>query len=193
VDLANLTQGNRVDLLIFLYFMGFFVLGYGQGTIRRLIGIASILFSFLFAANVATPLGDYLGANWVQFSKPYSTMLGFGTVFLASAIAFAIVAQSLYKNTPLFQKYRFVDELIGGLLGIVQAGLIFGAVLIILDSFFRIPGNTPDPNEIHFLRDFWDQLNISTAAQIFRETLIPGLFAITGLLIPDWIEALYKR
>ena len=34
-----------------LFFMGFFVLGFAQGTIRRLIGIGSILFSFLFAAN----------------------------------------------------------------------------------------------------------------------------------------------
>ena len=41
-----------------------FVLGFIQGTIRRLLGLASMLFSFLFAANLRDPLGDYLAQNW---------------------------------------------------------------------------------------------------------------------------------
>lgn len=192
MDLGEFLGGiNTIDLLIFLYIMAFFVLGFAQGTIRRLIGIASILFSFLFAANIAEPLGEYLGNNWTQFSKEYSVMIGFGTVFLASSIAFALVAQGLYKTQPLFQKARFADELIGGILGIVQACLIFGAVLIILDSFFRIPGIPADPQELDFLRNFWNALDSSKAADVFRETLIPAFFAVTGFLVPDWIEAFY--
>ncbi len=192
MDLGAFLGGiNTIDLLIFLYLMAFFVLGFAQGTIRRLIGIASILFSFLFAANIAEPLGEYLGNNWTQFSKEYSVMIAFATVFLASAIAFALVAQGLYKTQPLFQKARFADELIGGLLGLVQACLIFGAVLIILDSFFLIPGIAADPQELGFLRDFWNALDSSKAADIFRESLIPAFFAITGFLVPDWIESFY--
>ena len=164
MDLGNFLGGiSTVDLLIFLYFMAFFVLGFAQGTIRRLIGIASILFSFLFAANIAEPLGAFLGQNWTQFSKEYSQMIGFGTVFVASAIAFALVAQGLYKPQPLFPKARFVDELIGGLLGLVQAALIFGAVLIILDSFFLVRGIAADPQELPFLRDLWNALDGSKA------------------------------
>jgi uncharacterized membrane protein required for colicin V production len=37
-----------------------FVLGFIQGTIRRVLGLASMLFSFLFAANLREPLGGYL-------------------------------------------------------------------------------------------------------------------------------------
>lgn len=192
MDLSGfLGSVNRVDLLIFLYFMAFFVLGFAQGTIRRLIGIASILFSFLFAANIAEPLGAYLGQNWTQFSKEYSLMIGFGTVFVASAIAFALVAQGLYKSQPLFPKARFLDELIGGILGLVEAALIFGAVLIILDSFFTIRGIPADPQELPFLRDFWTALDGSNAAVLFRDTLIPAFFAVFGFLIPDWLEARY--
>lgn len=192
MDLGAFLGGvNTIDLLIFLYLMAFFVLGFAQGTIRRLIGIASILFSFLFAANIAEPLGGYLGSNWTQFSKEYGTMIGFGTVFVASAIAFALVAQGLYKTQPLFQKARFADELIGGVLGLVQACLILGAALIILDSFFRIPGIAADPQEIGFLRNVWDALNSSQASHIFREALIPAFFTLTGFLVPDWIENSY--
>lgn len=194
MDIGAFLEGiSAVDLLIFLYFMGFFVLGFAQGTIRRLIGIASILFSFLFAANVADPLGAYLGANWSQFTPEYSKMLGFGTVFLAAAIAFALVAQGFYKTQPLFQNAQFVDELIGGILGLVQAALIFGAVLIILDSFFAVPGLRVLPGEISWLRDLWTQLDPTRAASIFRETAIPFFFLLTGFLVPNSLERLYRR
>ena len=192
MDLGNFLDGiSTVDLLIFVFFIGFFVLGFAQGTIRRLIGIASILFSFLFAANIAEPLGAYLGQNWTQFSKEYSLMIGFGTVFVASAIAFALVAQGLYKSQPLFPKARFLDELIGGILGLVEAALIFGAVLIILDSFFRIPGIPVNSNELPFLRELWGALDNSKFAELFRDTLIPAFFLLTGLFIPDKIEFAY--
>jgi membrane protein required for colicin V production len=184
---------NRVDLLIFLFFMAFFVLGFAQGTIRRLIGIASILFSFLFAANVAEPLGNYLGSNWTQFSKEYATMIGFMTVFLASSVAFAVVVQGLYKTQPLFQKARFLDELVGGILGLLEAALIFGCILVILDSFFRIPGIVPDAQELRFLRQFWEQIDPTRAAAMFRDTVIPTFFLLTGFLVPDWIERNYPR
>jgi uncharacterized membrane protein required for colicin V production len=194
VDLQEFfTNINRVDLLIFLFFMAFFVLGFAQGTIRRLIGIASILFSFLFAANVAEPLGNYLGANWTQFSKEYATMVGFMTVFLASSVAFAVVVQGLYKTQPLFQKARFLDELVGGILGLLEAALIFGCILVILDSFFRIPGIAPDAQELRFLRQFWEQIDPTNAARMFRETVIPTFFLLTGFLVPDWIERNYPR
>ena len=88
-----------------------FVLGFFQGTIRRLLGLASMLFSFLFAANLRAPLGDFLAANWNQFPDEYAVMLGFGIVFMAATIAFTLVIQGFYKHQPLFEKATFVDEI----------------------------------------------------------------------------------
>jgi membrane protein required for colicin V production len=192
VDFGETLAGiGTVDLLIGLYFIGFFVLGFAQGTIRRLLGILSILFSFLLAASLAGPLSEFLGNNWRQFSPEYSYMVGFLVVFVASSVAFALVIQGFYKPQPLFQKARFADEIIGGILGIVQAALIFGALLIILDSFFRIPGIPQDPQELPFLRDLWVALDGTKIAEVFRTTLIPAFFALTGLFVPDEIEANY--
>jgi uncharacterized membrane protein required for colicin V production len=192
VDVGTFLNGvSAIDLLIVLYFIGFFVLGFAQGTIRRLLGIASILFSWFLAALLAAPLSDFLGANWTQFPKEYSYMVGFGTIFIASSIAFALVAQGFYKPQPLFQKARFADEIIGGLLGLLEAAIIFGAILVILDSFFRIPGIPADPQELPLLRDFWTALDGSQFAQLFRTTLIPAFFMLFGLFVPDNIEAAY--
>ena len=182
---------DAVDLLLFLYFAGFFVLGFAQGTIRRLIGIASIGFSFFFAANVAQPLGTFLGQNWTQFPPQYSYMVGFLTVFVAASIAFALVVQGYYKPQPLFEKARFVDELIGGLLGIFQAGLILGAIIIILGSAFLQPGLPLDSDELPYLREIWEALQRSMIVQFFETTIIPTFFLLTGFLIPDEIENLF--
>jgi uncharacterized membrane protein required for colicin V production len=188
---AFFSSAGAIDLVIVLYFVGFFVLGFAQGTIRRLIGILSILFSFLFASSLSVPLGSFLADHWTQFVREYSYMIGFGTVFTASAVALALVVQGYYKPQQLFRKARFADEILGGLLGVVQAAIIFGAVLIILDSFFLIPGIPPDPQELPFLRPLWETINESQFAVWFRNSLIPASFVLVGLFVPDRIRAFY--
>lgn len=183
---------GAADLLIVLYFIAFFVLGFAQGTIRRLIGIGAILLSFLFAANLADPIGGFLGDHWTQFPRQYSYMIAFGGIFLAAAILLALVVQSYYKPQQLFKRARFADEIIGGVLGLLQGAIIFAAVLVILDSFFRIPGVPQDPQELPFLRAFWGGLDHTQFAILFRNTLIPAGFAVFGLFVPNTLKTLYQ-
>jgi uncharacterized membrane protein required for colicin V production len=190
VDLGDLAGVKTVDWLLIVFFLLFFVLGFAQGTIRRLIGIGSILFSFLFAANVADPLGVFLGNNWTHLPKEYAYMVGFGTIFVAASLAFAIVVQGFYKPQPLFEKARFVDEVLGGLLGVLQAGIILLAVVVILDTFF-LKNIAKDPDEITFLRDLWTALNGSEIVRVYRETIIPVFFTLFGLFIPETIKQYY--
>lgn len=179
------------DLLVVLILAALFILGFIQGTIRRLLGIASLIFSFLLAAQVRGPLGDFLATNWSQFPAEYSRMVGFGTIFVAASLAFSLVIQSFYTKTPLFPKYSVIDELLGGLLGLVQGVILLGATIVILDSFFRIPGIAPSPNELPFLRELYMAYNDSATAELFRSTLIPGFMAITGPLIPSDLRSIY--
>lgn len=192
MDLGVLGGIQLADWLIILFFLGFFVLGFAQGTIRRLIGIGSILFSFLFAANIADPLSEFLKANWTNQNPEYSYMVGFLTVFVAASLAFAIVIQGFYKPQPLFEKARFADELLGGALGVLQAGIILGALIVILDSYYRL-NVPPRDTELQFLRDLWTFLDASAIVDFFRSTLIPLFFVLFGFLVPDKIEAMYPR
>ncbi len=190
MDLGDLGGVKTVDWLLIVFFLLFFVLGFAQGTIRRLIGIGSILFSFLLAANVADPLGVFLGNNWTHLPKEYAYMVGFGTIFVAAALAFAIVVQGFYRPQALFEKARFLDEIIGGFLGVLQAGIILLAVVVILDTFF-LKNIAKDPDEITFLRDLWTALNGSEIVRVFRETIIPAFFTLFGLFIPETIKQYY--
>jgi uncharacterized membrane protein required for colicin V production len=186
-----LSSINRFDLLVVLFSFGMFVLGFIQGTIRRVLGLASMLFSFLFAANLRDPLGNYLAVNWNQFPDEYAVMLGFGIVFIAATIAFTVVIQGFYHKQALFQKASFADETIGGFLGIVQAFFLIGCIIVILDSFFRIPTIPKTENEFTWIRSLYDVTTTSAFADLFRTRLIPGFITVFGLLIPTDIQAFY--
>lgn len=182
---------NRFDLLVVLFAFSMFVLGFIQGTIRRVLGLASMLFSFLFAANLREPLGGYLAQNWTAYPAEYAVMLGFGLVFIAASIAFTVVIQGFYHKQDLFTKATFADEVIGGLLGVVQAFFLVGCVIVILDSFFRIPTVPKSENEIAWIRDLFNVMNTSSVGDLFRTRLIPGFIAVFGLLIPSTLQSFY--
>ena len=187
----SLRSINLFDVLVILVLFGFFILGFIQGTIRRLVGILSIVFSFFLAAQIQVPLGSFLADHWTQFPREYAVMIGFLVVFGAAVIAFSLVIQGTYKKAPLFANYSWLDELLGGLLGIVQGFLLLLFVTIILDQFFRLPGFAVDSDELPFLRDFWNALNNSGTGALLHGSVIPAFMAITGFLIPESIRALY--
>jgi uncharacterized membrane protein required for colicin V production len=190
VEIAEFLRSiDPFDLLVVLVLAALFILGFIQGTIRRLLGIASLVFSFLLAANLRDPLGDFLATNWTQFPPEYSRMVGFGTIFVAGSLAFSLVIQAFYRHVPLFDKYTVVDELLGGLLGIVQGVILLGAMIIVLDSYFQIAGIASRTTELPFLREIFNAYDGSLTAEIFRNTLVPAFFAITGPLIPNALRS----
>jgi membrane protein required for colicin V production len=184
---------NLVDLVIVVGLVAMFILGFIQGSIRRLLGLASILFSFLVASALYRPVGDFLGSNWTQFPPQYGAMIGYGAMFLLASIAFSLVIQGFYKRQDVFAKAPVLDEVIGGLLGVVEGLVLIGVLIVVLDSFFAVQGFTVNPNELPFLRSIHGGLADSAFAQVFRTSLIPGAFSILGFMIPEQIRSIYVQ
>ena len=186
----TITSVNQFDLLIVLILFAMFILGFIQGTVRRVLGLGATLFAFLVACAARDPLGEFLSQNWTQFTDEYAVMVGFGTIFVALSITVTLLIQSFYKKAPLFEKYVVVDEVLGGLLGIVQGLLFIGIMIVILDSTFQIPG-VPPRNELPFLREIHAAYTDSVTAQVMRNTLIPGFFFVFGLFVPQGLKDLF--
>ena len=183
---------NVVDIVIVLFLAGMFILGWIQGSIRRLVGIASIVFSFFLALQLNEFwFGGFLAENWEQFPPEYSVMLGYLIVFVAASVAFSLVIQCTYKQAEIFAAQPIVDEILGGILGVVQGFLILMFLVIILDQFFLYTNIPKDPNELPFLRDFWNAIDSSQFGALLHEQVIPAFITVTAFLIPDSIEALY--
>jgi uncharacterized membrane protein required for colicin V production len=192
VDVVEFIEGlNLFDLLVVFFVAGFFVVGYIQGTLRRLLGLAITLVSLLLALNLREPLGAWLAQYWTQLPKAYVYMLAFGVSFLVIYIAGSVTVQTFYKRTPLFAKATVLDELIGGILGALQALLMVGTLILILDSYYSLPGIPADPDEIGILRDIYNFYDTSQVAGLYRESLIPLFFALFGWIVPSDLAELY--
>jgi uncharacterized membrane protein required for colicin V production len=194
VDIAGFfAKVSIADLVIVAYLFGWFVLGYAQGAIRRVVGILTVTFSFILAAQLDVYLGPFLASHWTQFPRGYSEMVGFGTLFAAGVVAFALIVQGTYSRVAVFAQRPIVDELIGGVLGLVQGGLLLMYVLIILDQFFLNGPAAADQSELPVLRPLFDALNGAALGQLLHNQLIPGFITLTGFLLPASVRAVYAK
>ena len=183
------------DLLILLALLAMFVVGYAQGVVRRLLGIGAILFSLFLAAQLRQPVGEYLANQWGTIAASYSYMVAFGAVFVAAAVAISLGIQLTYRPAPLFDKYPVLDEILGGLLGIVEGIIILVAIFLILDPHYTLPevAETIGIGEFTFLRSVHELLDETLTAEIIRNSVIPALFAVLGFLFPQDVRDAFPR
>jgi hypothetical protein len=147
----------------------------------------------VLAAQIRNPLSDFLISNWTQFLPEYSRMLAFGLVFVVAVVAFTIVIESFYERSVIAPKYHLVDPIVGGILGVLQGGILIGAAIMILDSYFRGAGAEVHNAELPLLRDFFLAIDVSQTAKIFRHDVIPAFFVLLGGLFPEDVRALFPR
>jgi uncharacterized membrane protein required for colicin V production len=183
------------DLVIFLALIAMFVVGYAQGVVRRLLGIAAILFSIVLGAQLRAPLGAYLANEWTSIDDTYSFMVAFGAVFVAAAITLSIGIQITYRPAPLFQRYPVLDEILGGILGVFEGLLILVALLLILDPYYLQPKvqETVGAGEFTLLRTLHGFLNTTLTADILRHSVIPAILAVVGFLFPQDVRDAFAR
>ena len=185
---------SAFDLVIFLALLGMFVVGYAQGVIRRLLGIAAVIFAIVLGSYLRAPLGGYLANEWTNIDDTYSFMVAYGAVFLATWITLSIGIQITYRPAPLFQKYPVLDEILGGLLGVLEGVLILVAITLILDPYFTQPKVREEAGigEFTLLRTLFDFLDKSLTADIIRHNVIPPILAVFGFLFPQDVRDAFR-
>jgi uncharacterized membrane protein required for colicin V production len=183
------------DLVILLALLAMFVVGYAQGVIRRLLGIGAILFSLFLAAQLRQPVGQYLTNQWGTIAQSYSYMVAFGAVFVAATVTISLGIQLTYRPAPLFDKYPVLDEILGGLLGVLEGIIILIAVLLILDPHYTLPEvkQTVGAGEFTFLRTVHELLDTSVTAEILRNSVIPVILGVLGFLFPQDVRDAFAR
>lgn len=189
--IGAITAIKPIDLLVFFALFGMFILGFMQGIIRRLLGMAAILLALLVGAQVRGPLGSFLAQNWTQYPAEYNAMIAFGSVFLAGSIGVSIVIQVFFRPVPLFAKYPVIDEILGGVLGLIEGALILAAFFIVTDPFFLTVGQTARGTEFPFVREIHGALNDSITATVVRDRIVPFIFLLLGAAFPAAVKDVF--
>ena len=182
------------DLVILLALLAMFIVGYAQGVVRRLLGIAAILFAIVLGSYLRAPLGQYLANEWASIDDTYSFMVAFGAVFLATALALSIGIQITYRPAPLFQRYPVLDEILGGILGVIEGFIILIAILLILDPYYTQPKarETVGIGEFTFLRTLFGLLDTSLIVDILRHQVIPTILSVVGFVFPQDVRDTFR-
>jgi uncharacterized membrane protein required for colicin V production len=183
------------DLVILLGLLAMFILGYAQGVVRRLLGLAAIVFSLVLAALLRQQVGQYLANEWTTIILQYSYMVGFGAVFVAAAVTLSIGIQISYRPAPLFPKYPVLDELLGGILGVVEGLLFIVVFLLITDPYFNLDAAKDHAGygEFGLIRTIHDYLQPTLIADILRHTVIPVILFVLGFLFPQDVRDAFAR
>jgi uncharacterized membrane protein required for colicin V production len=192
VDFVSFFNSFKLfDLVVVLFLLAMFVLGYIQGAIRRVVGVLSVTFAFFLGAVLSVPVGGFLAQNWTYYPQQFSYMVGFGVVFLAAVVALALVVQGTYQKQEIFAKYPVIDELLGGVLGVCQGLLLLLFVTIILDQYYLNAAKPTDNVPLGFLQSFWTALDASSTGDFLHTQVIPTFVGIFGFILPDYVKATY--
>ncbi len=178
-----------VDLGIFAALFAAFIVGVMQGAIRRILGIVSILFSFLVSANLREPVGNFLAQYWTQFSLGYNHLLVFAITFSVLVVGTSIFIQGLYHRQDIYSAHPIVDDIGGGLLGLLQGIVLLMIAVIILGSY-TLP--QAQPGDISQLREAQRLLiHQSSIAGAVRDTVVPPFLYILSPLLPGGLVSVF--
>ena len=179
----------EADLLIGALLVVGVLLGVFRGALRQLIIVGAWLVIFIVSIYLRPAVGDFIVGNVPQFSREYIDMLAFLSTFLILFLI-VVVAVELRGATVHLSKRAWVDEILGGLLGLGWMVLAVATMAIALDSFYLL-GVGAGADEISSSAR---SIRHSSARPSWPRCMTrssPGLIAILGILLPGEIRNLY--
>lgn len=181
----------EADIVIVLFLAAAFLLGVVRGAVRQLIALGAWLVSFVIAAYVRGPLGDWITAQGGGYSRAYAEMLAFGLAFVVLFVLAVLVIELGGSTIQLIQRPA-LDQILGGVLALGVGLLMIGALLIVLDGYYiYADGPAPGGPDIAFVRALHEALDRSAIVSSLRGSLVPGLISLLGPLLPADIRAVY--
>jgi uncharacterized membrane protein required for colicin V production len=169
------------DAVLLVVFGLAFVVGAWRGALRQLLVAGAWLVSFLAAAYLRDQVANWLSPQQPELSWQYTQMLSFLLVFGAMFGVLALIIEVTGTRMTLSRR-QWVDDWLGGLLGVIVAILVVGSLMIIFDSYYT--GGYPTSLEIYLVQVIHSGLMDSNIGQALHASLVPGLLAVGGLLLP---------
>lgn len=180
---------TSADVLLLLIVAGAFLFGFFWGVIRGLLGLAGFLVVFVLSAHLSGPVGDYLTAQWTQYSAGYDHMLAFLLVFALLYTVTLVLITIGTRGSQDLSRYPLVDDLVGALLGACLAFLCVAAVIAILKTSYG-EFAPAEGQGAEWTANLYRALLGSTFGGQIAASVVPALVALVGALLPAGIRQL---
>lgn len=175
------------DLVMLLFIAGFVRGGWSSGFIRRLVGLAFMVISFVAGAYLRTPAGALVHTFLPKIPQQYADMVGYAVAFSALLIVLNLASGFVLRHIAKTGIAHRTDQILGLILGGIEAVLILSAAIVILHTY-------TDPNAstsgLGFLHDIRVQVDDSTIGKLLEDTLVPLVLIVLGPLLPKDISSI---
>ncbi len=122
---------NLVDAIVIIIAIIGFILGFKDGFVRKLIGFIGFILAIILAINFASGLGMYIDVV-LGIEYYLSELIAGGVIFTGVLVLFAILKRVIH---PFDKVNNLVNQVIGGVIGMIQILFFLSAALYILNVF----------------------------------------------------------
>ncbi len=113
--------------------------GIRRGLLRQVLGLSALVIAFIFGYLHMDTVGTWF-ENQVGIPMEYSSVIGFLCVFFSAFLVLSIVSgflDKIVRNIPII---GWLNQLIGGALGLISSALLLSLIVYLL-SLIGLPSN----------------------------------------------------
>lgn len=182
-----MTQFNWVDLLLIIMLLIGMVVGYAQGLIRQIIGLAAVYVALVIATQFFIPLSQAISSLTLNQPSTLSNATSFFVILLIVIILLNILGQDAFRRVR-FSVVPLLDRLGGMILGVVSMWVLLTVVVNVLT--FAINAQSWGTAESYrFILD--NGISNSRVAAV-TDTTLPMIVAAIRPWLPTSLPALFE-
>ena len=156
---------NLIDVVIFIIAFIGFILGFKDGFIRKIIGFTGFILAVILAINFASGLGRYMD-NVLGIEYYLSELIAGAVIFAGTIILFAVLKRVIH---PFDKVNNIINQVVGGVIGLIQILFFLSAALYIL-NIFSVPSDNAKKSSLIY-------------SQVYN--IIPGTINLLSDYTPD--------
>ena len=151
-------------VIFIIAFIGF-ILGFKDGFIRKIIGFTGFILAVILAINFASGLGRYMD-NVLGIEYYLSELIAGAVIFAGTIILFAVLKRVIH---PFDKVNNIINQVVGGVIGLIQILFFLSAALYIL-NIFSVPSDNAKKSSLIY-------------SQVYN--IIPGTINLLSDYTPD--------
>ncbi len=136
---------NYLDYIIIVFLLIGFLLGFKDGLVRKIIGLLGLIIGVVLAFQFSGSVGKIL-TPFFNNDSYLASLIGGILIFLLTILIASIVKRLVH---PLDKVNKFLNQLLGGVIGIVQLAYFTSTVFLFL-NIFSFPKNTDRTNSVFY-------------------------------------------
>ena len=182
----NLGGFDWVDLIILALIIASLAVGFAQGMLRQMIGLAALYLAMVLAAQYYIPLGNFIRAIMFQPTSRFLNVISFFIILVAVWSLIIGLAFDAYSSTKL-RLLPLVDHLGGSILGF--ASVIVALTLVLPVISFMVGEPWPGNESVRSTIDLGMQ--VSRLVPIFA-SIKPEILAWLAPWLPMGLPSIFN-